>query len=114
MLVLHLRIGRVVNPEIRHGRPEHRLLNIGRHMRVLGSSQNGSLLATDGIAVQLRPSPVFRYSLLTFGWMKYFRKSFATSTFFAPLGIRAQPLSALLGTGLPSLPSAKPMVRILS
>jgi len=61
-----------------------------------------------------RPSPVFSNSLLTFGWMKYFRKSLETSTFFAPFGIRLQALAAGLGTGLPSLLSARPIVTILS
>ena len=34
-----------------------------------------------------RPSPPFRYSFITFGWIKYFMKSLATSTFLAPFGM---------------------------
>ena len=51
---------------------------------------------------------------MTFGWMKYFRKSLATSTFFAPFGIRPQALPARLGTGLPSLLSGRPIVTMSS
>jgi hypothetical protein len=64
----------------------------------------------DGIYGTFRPSPTFRYSLQTLGWIKYLRKSLATATFFAPFGISPQALAALLGTGLPSLLSARPIV----
>jgi hypothetical protein len=67
-------------------------------------------LTIDGMHGTFRPSPTFRYSLQTFGWIKYLRKSLATSTFFAPFGIRPHALAALLGTGLPSLLRAKPIV----
>src|ERR1700737_1366461 len=79
-----------------------------------GSSHHGSALTIDGMAGTRRASPVFRYSLQTFGWIKYLRKSFATVTFFAPFGIRPQTGPAWLGTGLPSLLSGSPIVTISS
>src|SRR6266851_4359593 len=53
----------------------------------LGSSHHGSLLAVAGIGIAQRPSPPFKYSFSTSGWIAYFRNSSATSTFFAPLGM---------------------------
>src|SRR5215831_6281105 len=55
----------------------------------LGSSQKGSSLTSEGIGGRKRPRPAFRYSFMTCGWIRYFMKSFATSTFFAPFGMKA-------------------------
>src|SRR5579864_1666671 len=79
-----------------------------------GSSQNGSSLAIPGIGIDQRPSPPLRYSFNTFGWIAYFRKSLATSTFFAPLGIAAPKIGIGLANGFPSLPSGIPRVKISS
>ena len=95
MLVLDLGIGRVGDPECRHGRAEQALLDIGLAVRVLGSSHHGSFFTIDGIAGMLRPSPVFSYSLRTFGWIKYFRKSLATVDVFCPLRDQAARLGGL-------------------
>jgi hypothetical protein len=62
----------------------------------------------------LRPSPTFRYSFTTFGWIKYLRNSFATATLFAPFGIRPQVVRAWLGTGLLVFDSGRPIVTMLS
>ena len=50
-------------------------------------SQNGSSLTICGIAGAQRPRPPFRFSFITFGCMKHFMKSLATSTPFAPFGM---------------------------
>src|SRR5262249_847737 len=78
------------------------------------SNHQWSAFTIDGMQGMLRPSPVFSRSFTTLGWMIYFTKSLATSTFLAPLGMRLQPAMAGLGTGLPSLLSASPIVTILS
>ena len=90
MLVLHLGISRIVDPERRHCRAEQTLRDVSHPMRVSGSSHHGSSFTIDRMDGMLRPRPVFRYSLVTFGCMRYLRKSLATSTFFAPFGIRPQ------------------------
>src|SRR6516165_6847911 len=78
------------------------------------ANHHGSPLAIDGMHGTLRPSPTFRYSLQTFGWIRYLRNSFATVTFCAPLGISPQVVRAWLGTGLPAFDSGRPIVTMSS
>ena len=109
MLVLNLGIGRIERPVIRNGRAEQRLGRVSFSMRV--GEPPWIALATDGMHGTLRPSPTFRYSLQTFGWIRYLRNSFATATFLAPFGIRPQVVRAWLGTGLPAFETAAPSSR---
>src|SRR5438105_3562546 len=62
------------------------------------ANHQGSPFTTAGMHGTLRPSPTFRYSFTTFGWIKYLRNSFATATFCAPFGIRPQVVRAWLDT----------------
>src|SRR6516225_4673634 len=74
------------------------------------ANHHGSPLAIDGMHGTLRPSPTFKYSLQTLGWIRYLRNSFATVTFFAPFGIRPQVVRAWLVTGLPSFDIGRTIV----
>src|SRR4051794_17047245 len=112
MFVAALGVGRIEHKELRDSLPEQTLLDIGLAM---GSSfHQGSFSTIDFIAGILRPRPTLRYSLHTSGCIKNFRKSFATSTFFAPLGIIPPVLVTTLGIGFPSLLSGNPIVMMSS
>ena len=55
-----------------------------------------------------------KYSFSTFGWTAYLMNSFATVTFFAPLGIIGPKVTTWAGSSLPSLDSGRPRVTISS
>src|SRR5215472_12250740 len=78
------------------------------------SNHQRSVFTIEGMHGIFRPSPVFSRSLLTLGWIIYLKKSLATVTFLAPFGTNRVLLVAWLGTGLPSLLSARPIVTMLS
>ena len=67
-------------------------------------------MTSEGTAGSHRPSPSFKYSFVTFGWIMYFMKSLATSTPFAPFGMIAPPTPSSAGIGVPSFLFGSPIV----
>src|SRR6516165_5966106 len=114
LLGVGLGIAGVEDGVIRHRRIHQALAGISRHVRILGVEPEG--VAFDEIRHRRQPSaqPRFQVFIVTFGWIRYFRKSLAPSTFFAPFGTKGPMTASCAGICLPALSSGKPIVTMSS
>ena len=95
MLVLDLGVGRVVDPELRHGRAEQGLLDICHPVRIRRRTTTGHPLTIDGMAGTAPAEPGFQILVADLRLDQIFEEFLGDRDVFCPLRDQAAGVTSL-------------------